>query len=154
MSESHRLRAQSPYSASKIAADKIVESYICSFNLPAVIVRPFNTYGPRQSPRAVIAAIVQQALRGNTVRIGSLWPRRDFTYVDDTVDGMIKAATAEGAVGGEFNLGTGQDISIGDLARLIMEVAGVSCELVADDARQRPPDSEVVRLVSDNTRAR
>ena len=154
MSESHRLKAQSPYSASKIAADKIVESYVCSFGLPAVIIRPFNTYGPRQSPRAVIATIVQQALSGRVVRVGSLWPRRDFTYVDDTVEGMIKAATVESAVGGEFNLGAGEDISIGDLANLIMEIAGVSCELISDDSRQRPPDSEVSRLLSDNSRAR
>jgi len=154
MSESHRLRAQSPYSASKIAADKIVESYVCSFNLPAVIVRPFNTYGPRQSPRAVISTIVQQALSGRVVRVGALWPRRDFTYVTDTVNGMIRAATVEDAVGGEFNLGAGRDISIGELADLIMEVAGVSCELVSDDSRQRPPDSEVSRLLSDHSRAR
>jgi nucleoside-diphosphate-sugar epimerase len=154
MSEAHRLKAQSPYAASKIAADKIVESYICSFKLPAVIIRPFNTYGPRQSPRAVISTIVQQALTSRVVRVGALWPRRDFTYVSDTVDGMIRAAMVENAAGGEFNLGTGADISIGELAGLIMEIAGVSCELVGDDSRQRPSDSEVVRLVSDNSRAR
>jgi NAD dependent epimerase/dehydratase len=154
MSEAHRLKAQSPYAASKIAADKIVESFVCSFNLPAVIVRPFNTYGPRQSPRAVISTIVDQVLRGSVVRVGSLWPRRDFTYVEDTVQGMIRAATVDAAVGGEFNLGTGSDISIGELAQKIIDIAGKSCELVSDDTRQRPADSEVARLCSDNRRAR
>lgn len=155
MSEAHRLKAQSPYAASKIAADKIVESYVCSFGLPAVIIRPFNTYGPRQSPRAVIPSIVEQVLRGGgTVHVGSLWPRRDFTYVDDTVSAFIKAATVEHAVREEFNLGTGEDISVGELARMIGELAGVSCEIVSEDTRQRPPESEVARLLADNTKAR
>lgn len=155
MSEAHRLKAQSPYAASKIAADKIVESYMCTFGLPAVIVRPFNTYGPRQSPRAVISTIVQQVLEGNgVVRVGSLWPRRDFTYVEDTVNGMIRAALVDEAVHGEFNLGTGEEISIGDLAQLIMQLTGKTCSLVSDDSRQRPADSEVSRLLSDNRHAR
>jgi nucleoside-diphosphate-sugar epimerase len=154
MSEAHRLKAQSPYAASKIASDKIVESFVCSFGLPAVIVRPFNTYGPRQSPRAVIPTIVDQVLRGGPVRIGSLWPRRDFTYVEDTVQGMIRAAEVDAAIGGEFNLGTGTDIAIGDLATLIMQTAGVSYEVQSDDSRHRPPDSEVSRLCSDNSKAR
>jgi NAD dependent epimerase/dehydratase len=154
MSEEHRLKSQSPYAASKTAADKIIESYVCSFGLPAVIVRPFNTYGPRQSPRAVISTIVEQALRGGVVRVGSLWPRRDFTYVDDTVQGFIRAAEVEEAVHGEFNLGTGIEISIGDLARTIIEVVGNRCELVSDDARERPAESEVGRLMADNSRAR
>jgi nucleoside-diphosphate-sugar epimerase len=154
MNETHRLKAQSPYAASKIAADKIVESYICSFGLPAVIIRPFNTYGPRQSPRAVIPSIVEQALRGGPIHIGSLWPRRDFTYVDDTVSAFVKAATAELALHEEFNLGTGEDISIGELAQVIIELTGATCEIVSEDARQRPPDSEVARLLSDNTKAR
>jgi len=154
MSESHRLKAQSPYAASKIAADKIVESYVCSFSLPAVIVRPFNTYGPRQSPRAVIPRIVEQVLRGGPVKIGSLWPRRDFTYVEDTVRGFIKAATEDEALYGEFNLGTGTDISIGELAGQILEIAGLSCEIISEDQRQRPADSEVARLLSDNLKAR
>ncbi len=154
VSESHRLKAQSPYAASKIAADKIIESFVCSFGLPAVIVRPFNTYGPRQSPRAVIPTIVDQALRGGPIRIGSLWPRRDFTYVEDTVQAIIRAAEADAAVGGEFNLGTGMDISIGELAETIKRIVGVSCEITSDDSRLRPPDSEVSRLCSDNSRAR
>lgn len=154
MSEAHRLKAQSPYAASKIAADKIVESFVCSFGLPAVIVRPFNTYGPRQSPRAVISTIADQALRGGPVRLGSLWTRRDFTYVGDTVQGMILAAETEAAAGGEFNLGTGSDITIGELAKLILKVAGVDCEIFSEDGRQRPADSEVSRLCSDNTKAK
>jgi nucleoside-diphosphate-sugar epimerase len=154
MSETHRLKAQSPYAASKIAADKIVESYVCSFGLPAVIVRPFNTYGPRQSTRAVIPSIVEQALRGGVIRVGSLWPRRDFTYVADTVSAFIKAATVESALHEEFNLGTGEDTSIGELAQLIVELAGTSCTIVTEDARQRPPESEVNRLLSDNAKAR
>lgn len=154
MSESHRLKAQSPYAASKIAADKIVESYVCSFSLPAVIVRPFNTYGPRQSPRAVIPRIMEQALRGGPIKIGSLWPRRDFTYVDDTVRGFIKAATVDEALYGEFNLGTGTDINIGELAEQILEIAGLRSEIISEDQRQRPPESEVARLLSDNLKAR
>jgi NAD dependent epimerase/dehydratase len=154
MSEAHPLKAQSPYAASKTAADKIVESYVCSFGLPAVIVRPFNTYGPRQSPRAVISTIVDQALRGGTIRVGALWPRRDFTYVDDTVQGFIRAAEVDAALHGEFNLGTGSDVSIGDLAELIIQIVGKPCELVGDDARQRPANSEVGRLLSDNSLAR
>jgi dTDP-glucose 4,6-dehydratase len=154
MSETHRLKAQSPYAASKIAADKIVESFICAFDLPAVIVRPFNTYGPRQSPRAVISTIVEQALRGGPVRIGSLWPRRDFTYVEDTVQGMIRAAEVDAALYGEFNLGAGSDVTIGELAAMIIQITGNHCELISDDARQRPAASEVSRLCSDNTKAR
>lgn len=154
MSERHRLKAQSPYAASKIAADKLVESFICSFGLPAVVVRPFNTYGPRQSPRAVISTIVEQVMRGGPVRIGSLWPRRDFTYVQDTVQAMIRAAEVEAALSGEFNLGTGFDVSIGELAETIIRIAGASCELISEDTRQRPPDSEVARLCSDNSKAK
>lgn len=154
MNEDHRLKAQSPYAASKIAADKLVESYVCSFGLPAVIVRPFNTFGPRQSPRAVISTILDQALRGGPVRLGSLWPRRDFTFVDDTVQGFIRAAWADAAQGEEFNLGTGHDVSIGALAETIGRLLDTSLDIVADDSRQRPSDSEVNRLLSDNSKAR
>ena len=154
MDEDHRLKAQSPYAASKIAADKLVESYVCSFGLPAVTVRPFNTFGPRQSPRAVISTIMEQALRGGVVRLGSLWPRRDFTYVGDTVSGFIRAAEVAEAAGGEFNLGTGRDVAIGELAAMIGELIGRPLEIVADDRRERPADSEVSRLLSDNGRAR
>ena len=154
MDEHHRLRAQSPYAASKIAADKIVESYVCSYGLPAVTVRPFNTYGPRQSPRAVISTVVQQALRGGVVRVGSLWPERDFTYVEDTVQGMILAATTENAQAQELNLGTGTSVSIESLVKTIIHLCGTTCEIVSDDARQRPAESEVARLCSGNAKAR
>lgn len=154
MDEDHRLRAQSPYAASKIAADKIVESFVCSFGLPAVTVRPFNTYGPRQSPRAVISTIVTQALAGGPIRLGALWPRRDFTFVTDTVEGFVRAAEAEGVVGETFNLGAGSDIGIGELAALVQKLAGTSHEILAEDARARPNDSEVSRLLSDNRKAR
>ena len=154
MSESHRLKAQSPYAASKIASDKIVESYVCSFGLPAVIVRPFNTYGPRQSPRAVISTLIDQAVRGGVVKVGALSPRRDFTYATDTVRGMILAADSDAALGQEFNLGYGSDVSIGELAEMIIRIAGTQCELVSDESRFRPAESEVTRLLSDNSRAR
>ena len=153
MDETHRLKGQSPYAASKIAADKIVESYHCSFGTPCVTVRPFNTFGPRQSPRAVISRIMQQVMEGGPIRLGSLWPRRDFTYVEDTVNGFLRAAEAEDAVGQEFNLGSGRDISIGDLAQTILKVIGCEREVISDDARERPADSEVSRLLSDNRKA-
>lgn len=150
MAESHRLRAQSPYAASKIAADKLVESYVCSFDLPAVTVRPFNTYGPGQSPRAVIPTVIQQALAGGPVRLGALTPERDFTFVDDTADAMILAADAAGALGREINLGTGEAVAIGALAQRIIALVGRPCEIVPDRARERPAGSEVDRLCSDN----
>ncbi|WP_374440443.1 GDP-mannose 4,6-dehydratase [Stella sp.] len=153
MAETHRLRAQSPYAASKIAADKLVESYVCAFGLPAVTLRPFNTYGPGQSPRAVIPAIVQQALAGGPVRLGALEPERDFTFVDDTVQAMILAADAAAAVGCEINLGTGEAIAIGALARRIIALVGRPCTIELDAQRMRPPASEVDRLCSDNRRA-
>lgn len=153
MNETHPLKGQSPYSASKIAADKLVESYVCSFGLPAVVVRPFNTYGPRQSPRAVISTIIQQALTKDEIRLGALWPRRDFTFVDDTVSGFLRAASAPGAEGAVCNLGTGTDISIGELAAMILQLLGLERRIVSEDARERPPASEVGRLLSDNSRA-
>jgi len=154
MDETHPLKGQSPYSASKIAADKLVESYFCSFGLPAVILRPFNTYGPRQSPRAVISTIIQQALTQDQIRLGALWPRRDFTFVGDTVSGFLHAAAVPGVEGQVFNLGTGKDVSIGELAEIILDLLDVDREIITDDARQRPEASEVGRLLSDNSRAR
>lgn len=154
MDERHPLKGQSPYSASKIAADKLVESYFCSFGLPGVVVRPFNTYGPRQSPRAVISTIIQQALTKDEIRLGSVWPRRDFTFVGDTVDGFLRAAAAPDAEGGVFNLGTGTDISIGEIAEQILKIMNIERRIVSDQARKRPKDSEVGRLLSDNRRAR
>lgn len=153
MDEDHPLQGQSPYSASKIGADKLVESFYRSYDLPAVTVRPFNTYGPRQSARAVIPTIITQALTQKMVRLGNLEARRDFTYVADTVDGFLCAARSAGAVGGVFNLGVGHDVSIGKLAEQIVKRVGRPVEVVTDAGRLRPEKSEVMRLQSDNGRA-
>jgi len=154
MDESHPLQGQSPYSASKIGADKLVESFYRSYNLPAVTVRPFNTYGPRQSARAVIPTIITQSLTEDRIHLGNLEARRDFTYVRDTVDGFIRAAEAEGILGQELNLGTGEDISIGELAARIIRLVGRPVEIVTESERMRPEKSEVMRLLSDNGLAR
>jgi NAD dependent epimerase/dehydratase len=155
MDEKHPLQAQSPYSASKISADKLGESYHLSFGLPVVTVRPFNTYGPRQSARAVIPTIVSQVLAGgDTLRLGSLDPVRDLTYVGDTVRGFLRAGVVEQAVGQVINLGTGQGISIGDLAQMIMQIAGHKVAIVADADRVRPPASEVRLLIAKTECAR
>ncbi len=147
--EAHPLQAQSPYSASKIAADKLAESYHLSFALPVVTVRPFNTYGPRQSSRAVIPAIVSQLLAGaDELRLGSVDPVRDLLYVEDTVRGFLRTGVVDQAVGQVFNLGTGQGISIGDLARVIMGIVGREVPIVHDAARARPEASEVRLLVA------
>lgn len=152
--ESHPLQGQSPYSASKIGADKIAESFHKSFGLPVVTVRPFNTYGPRQSARAVIPTIISQALTQPRIRLGSLSPTRDFTFVGDTVRGMALAARAPGADGAEVNLGSNAAISIGELADRIAGIIGTEVEVEGDEDRVRPPNSEVQRLHADNTRAR
>jgi NAD dependent epimerase/dehydratase len=155
MDEKHPLQAQSPYSASKIAADKLAESYHLSFGLPVVTVRPFNTYGPRQSARAVIPTIVSQVLAGgDALRLGSLEPVRDLTYVEDTVRGFLRAAVSEQAVGQVINLGSGQGISIGDLAQMIMQIVGRKLPIVADEDRVRPQASEVRLLIAKTERAR
>jgi NAD dependent epimerase/dehydratase len=149
--EAHPLQAQSPYAATKIAADKLVEAYVRSFNIRAVIVRPFNTFGPRQSARAVIPTVIGQALgRPEVIRLGSTTPIRDLTYVSDTVAGFVAAATCEQALGGCYNLGTGQSISIGDLAQTILHTMGVSARIEADPDRMRPEGSEVDRLIASN----
>lgn len=152
--EAHPLQGQSPYSASKIGADKLAESYYLSFDLPVVTVRPFNTYGPRQSARAVIPTIITQALTGDTIRLGNLEPRRDLTYVADTVDGFIKAATAPAAVGQVINLGTGSTVSIGELVELILSILGERKTVLAEAARTRPEASEVWHLESNNRKAK
>lgn len=149
ISESHPLQGQSPYSASKIGADKLAESFFCSYDLPVVTVRPFNTYGPRQTARAVIPAIISQALAKSTIQLGNLTTKRDFTYVSDTVRGFLLAAEAEGVEGQVFNLGTGAEISIGDLAQKIIQLVGKPVELIVDPERLRPEPSEVMRLISD-----
>jgi len=154
MDESHPLQGQSPYSASKIGADKLVESFYCAYGLPVVSVRPFNTFGPRQSARAVIPAIITQALDAETIQLGNLDASRDFTYVDDTVDGFIKAAETSQIEGQTFNLGTGQEIRVGELAEKIMQMIGRQVEVKKDVARLRPDKSEVLRLLSDNSLAK
>lgn len=153
ISESHPLQAQSPYSASKIAADKLAESYHLSFGLPVATIRPFNTYGPRQSARAVIPTLISQIAAGRQrVALGSLEPTRDFNYVLDTVAAYVALLEAESDVIGQtLNVGSGWEISIGDLVRLMAEVMGRDVEPVADPQRVRPAASEVMRLVSDST---
>jgi dTDP-glucose 4,6-dehydratase len=154
INEEHPLVGQSPYSATKIAADQVVLSYVRSFELPAVIVRPFNTFGPRQSMRAVIPTIITQALWSDRIQLGSLETTRDFTFVRDTAGGLVQAAGADGVEGGVFNLGFGADISIGELAQLIRGLTGSVSTIEQQDARLRPAGSEVQRLLSDPSRAR
>ena len=152
--ESHPLQGQSPYSASKIGADKLVESFYCAFGLPAVTVRPFNTYGPRQSARAVIPTIITQALVKKTIYLGNLETSRDLTYVDDTINGFICAAIVDGNEGKTFNLGTNEEIKIGDLAQKIIQKVGRQVKVVVESKRLRPEGSEVTRLLSNNILAR
>jgi len=152
--ESHPLQGQSPYSASKIGADKMAESFYCAYGLPVVTVRPFNTYGPRQSARAIIPTIITQAIAKQTIQLGSLSTIRDFTYVDDTVNGFLCAASAKDVEGCAFNLGTGSAVTIGDLAELIIQKVGSQVKVELDETRLRPQKSEVKRLLSDNSLAR
>jgi dTDP-glucose 4,6-dehydratase len=152
--ETHPLQGQSPYSAAKIGADKLAESFYCSYNLPVVTIRPFNTYGPRQSARAVIPTIITQVIAGGKVRLGNLDTRRDFTYVSDTVEGLLKGGEVPGIEGQTLNLGTGKEISVRELATELGKISGKSVELVVETGRLRPEKSEVLRLVSDNRHAR
>lgn len=152
--EKHPLQGQSPYSASKIGADMLAESYWRSFELPVAIIRPFNTFGPRQSARAVIPTIISQALKGGTIKLGSLSPTRDMNYVDNTVDGFLAVARHPAAVGQVINVGSGREISIGELARLIVRLVGSSSEVVEDSQRIRPAASEVERLLCGHDKAR
>ncbi len=154
ISEAHPLQGQSPYSASKIGADKLAESFYCAYDLPVITVRPFNTYGPAQSARAVIPTIITQALTREVIHLGNLDSTRDFTYVDDTVDGFLRAARSETGLGEVFNLGTGQEIRIGDLAQKIIAMVGREVKIETEQQRLRPEKSEVMRLISDNSRAR
>jgi dTDP-glucose 4,6-dehydratase len=146
--ESHPLQGQSPYSASKIGADKIAESFHLSFGVPVVTVRPFNTFGPRQSARAVIPTIVTQCLNNGKVRLGNLHPTRDLNFVSNTVDGFLCAASEPAAIGRTVNLGTGREISIGELARLIAQLMGRSIQIESENQRLRPEKSEVERLLA------
>jgi len=151
--EAHVLQGQSPYSASKIGADKLAEAFHRSFGTPIVTLRPFNTYGPRQSPRAVIPTILTAALAGRPLKLGSLTPTRDFTYVTDTADAFLRAAGADGVDGETIHLGVGAETSIAEVVRLAGELVGHELEVVVEDERIRPPDSEVSRLRSDPRRA-
>jgi NAD dependent epimerase/dehydratase len=151
--EEHPLQGQSPYSASKIGADKIAESFHLSFGLPVATLRPFNTYGPRQSARAIIPTIICQALARDRIELGLLTPVRDLTFVEDVVDGFLKAAESEEAVGKVINVGTGQGISIGELAREILNLLGLDKPLIEKTERFRPQESEVMMLVCDNRKA-
>lgn len=152
--EQHPLRGQSPYSASKIAGDKMAEAFQLSFAVPVVTVRPFNTYGPRQSARALIPTIITQLSQGETVRLGHLDPTRDLVYVEDTVDGFVRAGSCSGAVGRTINLGTGTEISVRSLASRIASLMGRSIKIVSDRERARPEKSEVARLCASNALAR
>jgi len=154
MDEGHPLQGQSPYSASKIGAEKLVESFYRAFDVPVVILRPFNTYGPRQSSRAVIPAIVFQALTQDVIYLGNLGARRDLTYISDTVAGLLRAAEVAGLEGATFNLGSGIGISVGELAREIISLIGKEVTIEIDPRRLRPEKSEVQCLLSDNRRAR
>ena len=148
ITEAHPLEPQSPYAASKLAADKLMDSYHRSFDLPVCVLRPFNTYGPRQSARAIIPTIISQALAGSTLRLGSLHPRRDLTYVEDTAAAFVAAATSDHAVGRTIQLGTNHDVSVGDLVDMVAEVLGRELSVETDPARVRPDKSEVERLIS------
>jgi NAD dependent epimerase/dehydratase len=154
MDEEHPRSAQSPYAASKIAADALVQAYRRSYDLPVVIARPFNTYGPRQSLRAIVPTVLAQARSGGPLTLGNLEPRRDLNFVTDTASGLAMCGFAEGIEGQEFNLGSGSEISVGDLARRACELAGRPFEVVTEERRVRPVSSEVDRLLCNSDKAR
>ncbi|GCD11352.1 NAD-dependent 4,6-dehydratase LegB [Clostridium tagluense] len=151
--EKHPMQGQSPYSASKIGADKMAESYYKSFNMPIATLRPFNTYGPRQSARAVIPTIISQILAGKTeIKLGSLTPTRDFNFVKDTAEAFIKVAESEKTIGEVINAGSNYEITIGDTVKKIISIIGKDVKILCDDERLRPENSEVNRLWADNTK--
>ncbi|MFU8820520.1 MAG: NAD-dependent 4,6-dehydratase LegB [Gammaproteobacteria bacterium] len=155
ITEEHPLQGQSPYSASKIGADQIAQSFYLSFGVPVVTLRPFNTYGPRQSARAVIPTIITQIASGErTIKLGAIHPTRDFNFVADTVSGFMKALESNAGTGEVINLGSNFEVSIGDTARAIAEVMDAEIEILTDEQRLRPDKSEVERLWADNTKAR
>ena len=154
IAEKHPLQGQSPYSASKIAADQLAYSFYSSFDLPVITLRPFNTYGPRQSARAVIPTIITQlANKASTIKLGATKPTRDFSFVEDTASGFISALESEKGVGETINLGSNFEVSIEDTAKLIAEIMGVPVEISTDEERLRPENSEVERLWADNSKA-
>lgn len=155
ITEEHPLQGQSPYSASKIGADQMAQSFHASFGTPVAIIRPFNTYGPRQSARAVIPTIITQIATGTrAIRLGALHPTRDFNFVRDTVQGFLAIAECDAAIGQVINIGSNYEISVGDTARLIAELMGRDVDFTSDEQRLRPAGSEVERLWADNSRAR
>jgi nucleoside-diphosphate-sugar epimerase len=154
INENHPLQGQSPYSATKIAADKLLESYICSFEFPASILRSFNNFGPRQSARAIIPTIISQALFRDKIELGSLSPVRDFTFVEDTAEAFIKLALTELKVSDPLNIGNGAGISMGELAQRIVTLVGRDIPIVQDASRARPANSEVETLIADASRAK
>jgi NAD dependent epimerase/dehydratase len=152
--ERHPLDAQSPYAASKVGADKLAESFHRSYELPVVVARPFNTYGPRQSLRAVIPTVIAQALAGGELKLGALTPTRDFVFVRDTVDALIRLAEHAAGAGGTFNIATGIDVSVADVVRIVGEILGRELVVAQDAQRLRPENSEVHQLLGDATRLR
>jgi dTDP-glucose 4,6-dehydratase len=154
INEAHPLQGQSPYSASKIGADKLAESFYAAFGLPVITIRPFNCYGPRQSARAVIPTLITQALACEKIRLGNTDALRDFTFVTDTAQAFIKAAQTPEAFGKVINVGSGQNISIGQLARLIIDETRSTAKIAVDETRVRPSRSEVSRLLADNSLAK
>lgn len=152
--EKHPLQGQSPYSASKIGADKIAESFYLSFGLPVATIRPFNTYGPGQSARAIVPTIITQALSNSEINLGLLTPVRDLTYVKDTIAGFLKVAESDRAVGEVINIGTGAGITIGELAEKIIGIVGKDIRIVRDAQRIRPEKSEVMELICDGRKAK
>jgi len=154
MDEDHPLGAQSPYAASKVGADKLAETFHAAYGLPVVVARPFNTFGPRQSLRAVIPTIVGQALVRDEVHLGALEPRRDYVFVADTVDALVALAAADGHAGQTFNVATGTDVSIGGIVEMVAAELGRELRVVAREERMRPGHSEVLRLLGDGARMR
>jgi NAD dependent epimerase/dehydratase len=155
ITEDHPLQGQSPYAATKIGADQLAMSFYSSFGTPVTIIRPFNTYGPRQSARAVIPTVITQIASGmRTIKLGALHPTRDFNYVADTVGGFLAALKTTGGVGQVINLGSNFEISIGEAARSIAKVMGADIDIVTDEQRLRPENSEVERLWASNEKAR
>jgi dTDP-glucose 4,6-dehydratase len=151
--EEHPLQGQSPYSASKIGADKMVEAFGCSFDVPVTIARPFNTFGPRQSTRAIIPTIITQCLKGDSIKLGHLHPTRDLNFVSNTVDAFVATAESSKAIGRTVHFGSGREITIGDLAQTIARLMNKNVRIETEAARLRPENSEVERLLADNSLA-
>ena len=155
ITEEHPLQGQSPYSASKIGADQLAHSFFASFELPVITIRPFNTYGPRQSARAIIPSIISQVASGKTeISIGSISPTRDFNFISDTVSGFMAAMEADCAIGEVINIGSNYEISIGDLVNMVASLMGKNLTLIHKEERFRPKNSEVERLWADNSKAK